>query len=89
MKIVWSILLSLGVVLLRLFVLMKIYALTLVKHLSAPALSYWQLFALLYFISAVVDDGKTSSEDLEEAIKTKIVHALALLLIWGIAALIF
>jgi hypothetical protein len=77
---------------LRLYILIKIYDLTLVKSFGSPHIGMYQMFAFSWFFSALAyrplkedSENNTLAEDLTKMITL----TLLLLLSWGLAALIF
>lgn len=75
-----------------LFVLSKIYALTIIP-LGAPALDNWQMYGVLLFVSATTLSHQvvTYSQDKEKnaLVSRVITHAIGLALLWGLTYLIY
>jgi hypothetical protein len=76
----------------RLFVLGKVYTLTIGQHLNGPSLTMWQMFALSWFVALITFDpkiGDDTHKDLKKSIQKTVAVNLGLLISWGLAALIF
>lgn len=76
-----------------LFFLVKIYNIT-IRPLGAPVLGMWQMWMLTMFISACVTDGKAAEKvegksTAHTIVERSLNRMLTLLLIWGLASLIF
>lgn len=91
LKLLGLLVLTIPLAVLKAFVVTKVWALTVVPMLHAPEITKWQAFAITYLVSTMMINGHNYSETKEtgEALGKMIGKAVALLLTWGVATLIF
>jgi len=78
----------------KLFLLGKIYDITMVKTLGAPHIGMWQMLALSWFAAAItyrhaVRNIKDKKDDERGPLFNDICEILVLLLTWGLSSLVF
>lgn len=86
--------LTIGLSLLNLLILTKMWAIIMVGNFGVPQIGMWKMFALTWMLSGMTlkvrnEDMETEKTDIKKQVKKSIMTTLTLLALWGIAALIF
>lgn len=91
LKLLGLLVLTIPLAILKAFVVSKVWALTVVPMFHAPEITKWQAFAITYLVSTMMINGHDYSADkeIDEVVGNYIGQAVALLLTWGVATLIF